>query len=146
VSNMVPSKEQAHQFAIMLRAGLPASEAILYFTDSEDPRELQELLGSWTRSRAVKVAMAELAGKAWTDLTLEEQIKNALDQHYRGLAYFLHSHHYAEVGDKDKAKLDTARTALEQKQAGTAGKGDALTRFFDDINTGRVKLSVPKLN
>lgn len=144
---MGPSKDQALQFAIMLGAGLPASEAILYFTESEDPRELQEMLSGWMRSRAVKSAMAELQGKAWTDMSLEEQINNALNQHYRGLAYFLHSHHYAEVGEKDKAKLDTARNALEAKVAGTAGKGDALSQFFADINSGKLKLAgLPKLN
>lgn len=140
---MTPDRDQARAFAIMIRAGLPASEAILYFTDSTDPRELQELLTTWMRSRAVKLALNELQGKAWTDMSLEEQIENALSQHYRGLAYFLHTHHYAEVGEKDKSKLDTARNALESKLAGTAGKGDALTRFFEDIQAGRLKLGVP---
>lgn len=139
----MPTKEQALQFAIMLQAGLPASEAVLYFTDSDDPRELNEMLGLWLRSRVVKSAITELQGKSWADMSLDERIKRALDHHYNTLAYFLHSNHYAEVGEKDKAKLDTARNALEAKMAGTAGKGDALSRFFDDINSGKLKLSIP---
>lgn len=139
-----PDKDQALQFAIMLKAGLPASEAILYFADGEtDPREIADMLQVWTRSRAVKAAITQLYGKAWTDMTLEEQMTNARDTHYSQLAYLLFSNHYGEVGPGDQAKLDKARAAIEARLAGTAGKGDALSRFFEDINSGRVKLTLP---
>lgn len=137
---MAPSPEQALQFATMLRAGLPASDAILYFTDSTDPREVGQMLQDWQKSRAVRRAMLALMGKPWEEMTLDEQCRHALDLHYAGLAYFLYSHNYSEVGSQDKPKLDTARTALEAKLAGTAGKTDALTAFFEDVRSGRVKL------
>jgi hypothetical protein len=87
--------------------------------------------------------MASLMKKAWQEMTLSEKMETALDIHYSGLAYFLFSHNYGDLGAADKAKADTARTALEQKLAGVAGRGDALSRFFDDINSGKVKLSPP---
>lgn len=135
-----PSKEAALQFCVMLQAGLPASEAILYFAETDDPGELAMMLQKWMRSRAVKAAQAELMGKSWQDMGLEERCRYALDQHYSALAFLLYSTHYAEVGSADKAKLDSARTAIEAKLAGTAGKGDAMSNFLDDLRLGRIKL------
>lgn len=136
---MAPTDDQALQFAVMLQAGLPSSDAIQYFTDSSDPGELANLLNSWLRSRALKRAQVQLMGKAWQDMTLNERINYALDLHYNSLAYFLYSHNYAEVGQSDKAKADTARGALEAKLAGLAGKGDALTRFMEDFVSGKLQ-------
>jgi hypothetical protein len=136
-----PTADSALQFAIMLRAGLPAQDAILYFADGvNDAAELSYMLQDWQKSPLVKKAMLTLMGKAWQDMSLDEQCKTALDQHYAGLAYFLFSHNYSEVGPSDQTKLNTARTALEARAAGTAGKGDALSIFFDDLRAGRVKL------
>jgi hypothetical protein len=141
----MPSKDEALQFAIMLQAGLPASEAILYFIQPEDPQELALVLRKWLASAAVKEATKVLLGKSWTEMTLEEKIKTATDNHYAQLAYFLFSHNYSDLGTTDKAKADTARQALEAKLAGTAGKGDALSQFFSDINSGKIKLGKPVL-
>lgn len=140
---MGPDKDQALQFAIMLQAGLPPSDAILYFTEVEDPRELALMLQKWQKSANVKRAMLHLMGKPWQDMTLQEQCQNALNFTYAGMAYFLFSNNYSEVTPSDKAKYDTARLALESFQAGTAGKGDALSAFFDDFKAGKLKLSQP---
>jgi hypothetical protein len=137
-----PTADQALQFAIMLRAGLPASDAIVYFTDgSEDAAELTYKLQEWQKSSSVKAAMLTLMGKSWQDMTLDEQISTALNQHYAGLAYYLFSHNYSEVASHDKPKIDTARAALEARQAGTAGRGDALSMFMDDFRAGKFKLT-----
>jgi hypothetical protein len=73
-------------------------------------------------------------------MSLEDRMRTALDQHYNSLAYFLYSHNYTEANSSDKPKIDTARQAIEAKLAGQAGKLDALSQFFDDISTGKVKL------
>jgi hypothetical protein len=138
---MNPTESQALQFAIMLTSGLPASEAILYFLDSDDPAEVGLVLSKWQRSKAVKKAMLSLMKKPWHEMGLEERMHYALDLHYSSLAHFLFSHNYAEVGATDKAKADTARQAIEAKLAGLAGKTDALSRFFEDIRDGKLKLS-----
>lgn len=140
---MKPTPDQAMQFAIMLGAGLPGSDAILYFTDSSDPQQIAFMLNEWQKSPQVRKATLTLMGKSWQEMTLDEQCKTALNQHYAGLAYFLYSHNYSEVGPADKTKLDTARTALEARAAGTAGKGDALSLFFEDLRSGKVKLNKP---
>lgn len=140
---MKPSPEQAFAFAIMLQAGLPASDAIRYFSDSTDTAELSRVLAEWRSDREVAKAQLKLMGKAWQDMSLDERIKTGLNQHYSALAYVLFSMHYAEVSSHDKQKLDSARAALEAKVAGTSGKVDALSRFYEDVSSGR--LNLPKL-
>lgn len=139
----LPTDEEAMQFCIMLQAGLPADQAILYFAQSDDPGEIAEQLRKWQRSRAVQKAQTALMGKAWQDMTLEEKIENGLNYHYASLAYLLFSTNYCSVGSADKAKLDSARQSLEAKRAGTAGQGDPLSRFMDDFRLGRIKLPTP---
>lgn len=138
---MKPTEDQALQFCVMLQAGLPASEAIRYFIDSDDPLTLATSLQTWQRSPAVKKALITLQGKSWTEMSLDEQCKAALNIHYAGLAFFLYSNNFSEVGPTDKAKLDTARQAIEAKLAGMAGKTDALSQFLSDVQTGKVRLN-----
>lgn len=136
-----PSPDQALQFVIMLSAGLPPEQAILYFIDPDlDPSQIAVLLRKWTHSRAVKAAQHQLLGKNWQDMTLEERIDHGLSYHYNSLAYLLFSTNYSSVGPTDKAKLDSARLALEAKKAGTAGAQDPIQRFWDDLRTGRIKV------
>jgi hypothetical protein len=137
----LPTDEECKQFAVMVHAGLPPTEAILYFRQTDDSKLLATLTRLWQRSRGVGRALAQLMGKSWQAMTLEERCKYALDQHYSQLAYLLYSQHYAEVAQGDKSKLDTARTAIEAKLAGTAGKGAPLDQFFEDLRSGRLKLA-----
>lgn len=144
-----PTDDQAVSFAVMLNAGLPPEDALAYFIDTSDPQVLTATLRVWQRSRAVKRALTVIMGKSWQEMTLDERIRCSLDWHYNNLAYLLFSTNYISVQAADKGKMDSARVALEAKLAGTAGKVDALTQFFEDVKTGRVKLNrpieVPKL-
>jgi hypothetical protein len=140
----MPTKDQALQFMVMVNAGLPASHAIMYFLPEDTERgEVAQVLAKWMRSKAVQDAQVALQGKSWQEMTLDERIHRAVDNHYSQLAYLLFSTNYVEVGATDKSKLDTARQALEAKLAGVAGKTDALSQFFNDINTGKIKLARP---
>ena len=141
VALLTPTDEQAFQFALMLHHGLPAESAITYFVETEDPKELALMLSKWTTSKKVAAAQKVLIGKDWTELTLDESIDVALNQHYRSLAFLLYSTNYLSANQGEKAKLDSARAALEAKKAGTAGKVDALSSFYDDVKTGRIKLA-----
>jgi len=139
VKATLPSEDEANQFCIMLSAGLPPEQAILYFTTEDDAGIIAEMLRKWIRSRAVQKAQRALLGKAWQDMTLDERIEHGLTQHYNSLAYLLFSQNYSSVGPADKAKLDSARQALEAKKAGTAGQGTPLDRFLDDMRSGKIK-------
>ena len=134
-----PSKEQAVQFAVLLHSGIPAEHAILYFAETDDPGEVALMLGKWTRSRSVQEAQRSLLGKSWQDLSMEEMCDVALDQSYRSMAYLLWTTNYVTASSGDKAKLDSARQALEAKKAGTAGKVDPLFQFIEDFKRDRAK-------
>jgi hypothetical protein len=142
MSNL-PNDEQAIQFAIMTEAGLPPENAMLYFTDSDDPAEIMMMVGKWRRSKAYQKAVVRLMGKSWQDMSLDEKIKAGLDFQYASLAYLCKTINYATANQAEKAKLDSARTALEAKLAGVAGKSDPLSQFFDDLNSGKIKLNRP---
>lgn len=133
----LPSPDEATQFCMMLQAGLPAGEAIRYFTAEEDPATLGIILRKWRRCREVARAWKVIQGKSWTDMTLDEKMRAGLDMAYAGLAFVLYNTNYAEASASEKAKLDTARTAIEQKLAGTAGAGDPMSRFIADMQAGK---------
>jgi hypothetical protein len=139
----VLSEDNALQFAVMLHAGLPAAEAILYFTESDDPAEIGLQLRRWMASKMVRSASAKLMKKPWQQMSLDERCRYALDQHYSQLAYLLHSEHYGEADLAHKAKLDTARSAIEAKLAGMAGKTDALSQFVADLRAGVRRVGIP---
>lgn len=136
-----PDENQASQFAVMLEAGLTATQAILYFIESDDPGYLGQVAARWTRARTVQKAQQALLDKSWAAMSTDERMKVALDRHYSQLATILFSTHYAEANPQEKGKMDEARKALESKVAGTAGKGDPFSRFMDDLNTGKLKLA-----
>lgn len=138
-----PDDATATQFAFMLQAGLPPSEAILYFVAIDDPKELLAEVKRWQRSKNVRNALLKLMKTPWQKMTTEERMRHALDLHYSQLAYVLYSQNYLEAGTGEKAKADTARSAIEAKLAGTAGKLNAMDQFYDDLNSGRLKLGAP---
>ena len=140
---MILDDDTALQFAVMLQSGLPPGDAILYFVDTDDRVEVETQLHRWMKSRLVKSAMAKLEKSPWTNLTTEERCRRALDQHYNQLAYLLHSEHYGEASQLDKAKMDTARQAIEAKLAGMAGKTDALSQLLMDIKEGKLRVARP---
>lgn len=138
-----PNAEEALQFAMMLDSGMPSTEAIRYFhnPDGESEFNIKVIHDAWMRSQQVKKAVLQLQGKMWQEMSVEERIKYAINKHYSEMAYFLYAHNYASLTGADKTKADTCRAVLETKLAGMAGKMDALTRFYDDVANGRVKLA-----
>lgn len=139
--NSRPTKDEALQLALMLNAGMPSSDAIRYFfSPDEDPQRLQFEHERWLRSEAVQKALLQVMGKAWQDMSLDERVKFAVDKHYAEMAYFLYAHNYGELVGTEKQKADTCRQALEAKLAGSAGKMNALSQWFEDVRVGRVKL------
>jgi hypothetical protein len=139
---MTPTEEQALQFCIMLRAGLPAEHAILYFCDSDDAQVIALTLSKWLRSKAVSKAQTKLLGKNWEDLSIDEMCDAALDQQYRSMAYLMFSTNYVTANQGEKSKLDSARTALEARKAGTAGKVDPIWAFIEDFKREKARKSI----
>ncbi len=139
-----PDKESALQFALMLQAGMPSLDAVRYFLpDDCTEASARQQHDAWMKSKLVQDAFLALQGKPWQDMSLEERITYAINKHYGEMAYFLYSRNYAEMGPQDRQKADICRNALEARQAGVAGKQDSLTRFFDDLKRGSIKLGAP---
>ena len=135
---LAPTPEQAYQFALMLQAGMPASDAIRYFFEAPDQKAMCD---RWLASRELAKAVRTLQrDKGWQEMSTEERIQLAVDKNYNEMAYFLYAHNYSELAGAERAKADICRQALEARIAGTAGKLDAITRFWDDIRSGRVTL------
>lgn len=139
-----PSASEALQFALMLKAGLPTSDAIVYFFPEDFPAaELEAEHQRWRKSKVVAKACEKVQGRPWVEMTLDQQIQFSIDKHYAEMAYYLYSHNYSELQGADKTKADTCRVALEAKLAGMAGKLDALSSFFADLKSGKVALPQP---
>lgn len=134
-----PSAENAHEFAVILSSGMPAMQAIDYFFSDLSEKDRRALVDHWYSSAAVQDAILKLQGKRWQDMSLEEKISYTLDKNYAEQAYFLYSHNYSELIGHEKAKADDCRRSLEAKLSGMAGKMDALSTFWGDMVSGRIK-------
>lgn len=141
--DFLPSADEAQQFAVMLSAGMPAEEAILYFL--EDPENAVMVAARWVKSAAVRSAVTTIQGSRWQDLSLDDAITFALDKSYREKAYYLYSRNYTALSGADLTKYNTARSTLEVKKAGLAGKTEPLAKFWDDVKSGKVKLNTPAI-
>lgn len=138
----LPSADEAQQFAVMLTAGMPPEEAILYFF--EDKENGIAAIDRWMKAATVRAAITKLQnGKTWQAMSLDERITFSLEKHYTELAYYLFSRNYVTLQGADKAKADTARVTLEVKQAGLSGKMEPLALFWNDVKSGKVKLNTP---
>lgn len=130
----------AEQFALMLGSGMPPAEIIPYFLPDEQPDLQKATLAKWLKSKELQAAVRHNQGKGWPEMSVEEKLRFSIDKHYTEMAYFLYSHNYSELQGSEKTKADTCRQALEARLAGMAGKVDALSRFFDDLSSGRLSI------
>jgi hypothetical protein len=135
------SEDQALQFALMMESGMPIPDIMTYFFPESSPNERLAIANGWTRSRALAKAIKQLQGDDWHLMTLDQRIQFAINKHYSELAYFLYTHNYAEASGMDKTKADVARSVLEHKLAGTAGKGSPIEQFWDDLKNNKIKLA-----
>lgn len=138
-----PTAETALQLAIMLRAGMPSRDAIAYFIPDPtwDAKAIDLFHDQWMRSRPLAEAIVKLQGKPWQSMSLDEMMDLVQKKTYTEMAYYLYANNVAELTGPDLAKANGFRIAIEQKLAGTAGKLDALTQFWDDLQKGRISLS-----
>ena len=142
----MPTPEQALQFAVMVHHGYPSTDAIQYFfPELAVAKDMEGLLAAhhaWVHDPEVHKAIKTVQGKAWHEMSLEEQVEFALNKHYAELAYLLYSHNYAgDNSPADRQKMDVARAALEAKKAGSSGKLDPLMQWFSDIKAGKVTIA-----
>lgn len=131
----------------MILSGVPPEDALRYFLDEDvvvDSLTLTQWAKVWQKSRLVLAALVGLQGGDWATLSPQQRIQLALDKTYNEMAYLLYTRNYAaESNPNVKQKMDTCRTSLEAKLAGTAGKLNSLEEFFADLKSGKLKLNTP---
>jgi hypothetical protein len=135
VSSRKLSEPEALNFALMLLAGASASVASSYFLPPGYGQvDVEEAVDTWPRQPEVLKALQTLTGGVpWHEMSDEERINLALKKHRNEMAFMLWTMNYAEVSGVDKAKLDTCRESLEAVIAGTAGKGNEMEQFYQEI-------------
>ena len=137
---------EAQQFALLLFAGVPpAAVATSLLPPDATETEVETAAQEWPRQRVVLTAIEKLSGGQWQDLRKEERLQLAIEKHYAEMAYFLWTHNYADLQGPDRSKADTCRAALEAKLAGTAGKGNALERLYEEIVQRNRQAVLPKI-
>ena len=144
---MTLTPDQAQEFARIVLSGVPLQRAARYFlpTDLEHDEVRDEAAHFWAQPEVQSALEALTGGVPWQRLSKEERLSIALDKHYAELAYFLWSTNYSELDGAGKQKADTCRQALEAKLAGTAGKGNAMERFYEDLLVAYKKGAVSKV-
>lgn len=141
------TRSQARDFARMLTAGLPATEAVLYFVaESEElsAEAITRLAWTWQRSADVLAAIADLNGGAWVDLPEDRRLAVALDKHFAELAYYLYTTSFTTAAGAELGKLNTARQALRDKLAGGMDEDSPLARFMRDLIEGKTPPQLTK--
>ena len=128
--SLLPKPDEAMELALMLQAGVEPRQALGYFFDSSSEADIA--YAHWLPHRRLQEAFTKLNKGEWQKLSPEERIELALNKHYAEMAYFLWTHHFAELAGKELDKADVCRDVLEKKLAGTAGQ-TPLQRFWDDF-------------
>ena len=141
IETRLPNDVEATDFATIIKSGLPPTHAILYFIPLENPEDIERWATRWMNCRAVNNAMTKLMGKRWQDMTTQERMDYSLELHYNQLSTTLFANNYLTATDVDKRKMDSARQAIEAKNAGLAGQQGGLEMFYADLRAGRVKLA-----
>jgi hypothetical protein len=141
--------DQLNDWAIMVVSGMPTRDALAYFApDVMDPTLFEEFHNKWVRSKEFGEALSRAGSPVFQKLDFKAKLDYALKKQYSEMAYFLHSHNYAELEGPALSKANMCREALEKKVAGTAGAADPMTQWWADVASGRVQLGkgvVPKV-
>lgn len=126
-----PTAEQAEALALLLWAGVSATEAIPFVAPVVDAATWPELVKRWPRAKPVLDARIRLQGGPWTALTDDQKRALAIQQAHRCQAWILASQHPSELTAQQANLWKDCLASLERVQAGTAGKADASTEFFE---------------
>jgi hypothetical protein len=127
---LMPTAEQAQIFAELMFAGVPPADAVV-MAAGVTPDVSEDLAKAWEGDAAVREAQVALQGGDWRRLTEEQRQRVAVRKHVNELAYYLMRHNYTTAGPSERSMLKECREVLEKILAGTAGKSDGLTEFFD---------------
>ena len=133
-----PDAVQARFYAAAVEAGLDGGLVLHELLPDVPVERLSVLCERWDRTREVRAARFDV--REWLEKSAPDKIAFALEKSRNQMAAFLATHQMAELKDSQLAKALKFMEALEKVVAGTAGKGDAASDFFQKVMSGEIKL------
>ena len=127
------TRELARTFVALTGAGWSVSSAVGYLCPEVKVVQQEVVAAVWLRTPEVEQALAEANGGAWHELSEEERVSIALQQHRAQCAHYLVTHRLEEAAGVELTKIEMARGVLERFVAGTLDVQDPLLKAMQGI-------------
>lgn len=131
-----PTADQAKLLALMLDAGVTATDAIDLLA-ADQPSDVRiPLAEAWPQYPAVLRARVALnQGRDWLQMNAAERLAYATTLAYNSMAYAVYRKPVASLDGADLKKHLDFLDRLEKKQAGTAGADDPMAAFIQKFKS-----------
>lgn len=126
-----PTTEQAQLLAQCLEAGMAGEDVIGEILPDLEETIRPELARRWEKDDRVRGARFDL--RAWLAKNGDERIGEALTHAYLVIAHWVRRQTFGVLETAKLAKFFTSVAILERKQAGSAGKVDAVSQFLEQF-------------
>lgn len=143
------TRDVAEQFVKVLAAGVPATDALVYFAPEHFAAQTPEQIATWQRqwltSNIVIRAFNSFNGGAWEELDKDRRLELSVDKTLAELAYFLYTHNYQDCYGIELTKHDAARKDLmAYVKAKSSGDDDApWIKAMREIIEGKIHENKP---
>ena len=125
--------ELARTFVALTSAGWSPAGAVGYLCPEVSIERVELVAAVWLRTPEVEEALAQANGGAWHEISEEERIAVALQQHRAQCARYLVTHRLEEAAGVELTKIEMARGVLERFVAGTLDVQDPLLKAMQGI-------------
>ena len=123
----------ARTFVALSASGWSASAAVGYLCPEILIDRLEIVAAIWLSTPEVHHALAEANGGAWHELSEDERVSIALQQHRAQCARYLVTHRLEEAAGVELTKIAMAREVLERFVSGTLDVQDPLLKAMQGI-------------
>ena len=123
----------ARTFVALTGAGWSVGRAVGYLCPEVSVERLEIVAAVWLRTPEVEQALSQANGGAWHELSEDERVSIALQQHRAQCAHYLVTHRLEEAAGVELTKIEMARGVLERFVAGTLDVQDPLLKAMQGI-------------
>ena len=129
----IMTRDLARTFVALTGSGWSASAAVGYLCPEVSIERQELVVAVWLRMPEMDRALAEANGGAWHELSEDERVSLALQQHRAQCARYLVTHRLEEAMGVELTKMAMAREVLERFVAGTLDVQDPLLKAMQGI-------------
>jgi hypothetical protein len=144
-----PTENEAKRFAKLFHSGTPAVAVMLQMYDfnDHDMQDACDMADSWLCHPQILNELLELdGGNLYEDLSIPEQATRSVAKSHRERAWYLWTHHFAEVDGSEKARYKDAYESLTKWYPPTGeGAGDPVEQFWKSFGP-ELKKKIRDLN